>query len=761
MTLAVNKMAIVRYVRRSLRNFMITLYNGVLGGSELLIGLSSRFEVGVSMTSYKWLMTGWTTVVSLLRLGSTKKGQDFAGGTITDNVNSDCVVWLLKKSQDAEILRKALEAVPSLPAGMLLERFKAQPNLLKRYVFMYISALQRHPGDIDFRLDDESTRDAIISGTALFHVLKSRLEVDRQDLMIEADIDPELRDALERDILHSQFDFSLKTVFHCIKTQTGEAKVFGWDLILLPTFLERFLVILQTRSHSAQSTNTSSPPPFVRSPSPITLLLDSLICLVAHISRHPPPNSHVELLVSTLDDTLLSLHKILQIHPKSMALTSHVALSVAHIQWLKRRCGSEVHSEKPAVDGIQLNHLRNAWLATDKRADGVSNIVLAFNLVGLKDSLATIDIYLDLLTLTDGLTPKAMDISWRLKDWEKWWFEIVQIIPGLLRLLRQIDLNERADIGHLAVRLLSRLIPDDWLFGDVTKELEKPENAGIRLISPFHPEYGSDMTALISSVVASLTSILDSLETRKNVAEVFCLMLAFPEVIRELPSLIENPGGMFQQSISIPALLISVIMDDKAENFELASRTAYVYNSMLKLPIQERPLIASFQFEALALGLANLRSGSNGLLLFYGVVEALNRLAPNEGFSWPTSFMKPRIRVARYEASPYKKARVEFVENEVRDYREQFGYTWRGEGLMILWRRLAAQNDFDPGRISYMFRQDVILTVLDCFDRSVPINYQISSDNMVDYLENALVWGGINDELKGRIDKQKDGRPSS
>ncbi|KAG8942434.1 hypothetical protein FRC03_003217 [Tulasnella sp. 419] len=579
-----NEAHMVYTLRQSLSGMLVTLHIGGLGVIGWFMNWWDEVDTGLRTTLYVgglgitgWFMDGGEILLSALGLGEGRVDEDLRHAAARDLVSSDCAFWLLENSQDAEVLRKTLETLPLLPADIILKRFKAQPKILERYVLMYKSAMQRRPGDVDFRLDNAVIRDAVISGTALFHVLKLRQEGDQKSSqVIGFDPDPELLDAIWDDQRFTKLDFPLVTVLHCVQTQTGEGGMTYTDFSLLRRLMERFLDMIRSQSAVSEEADLSASPQqasrnsFAPTIPPITLLLDAGIYMVAQKNRQWPDYGLLIDCNYPIEYIFIAIHKILDVHPVSMTLISHVALLLAATQWFRKKeehifgpGGSLSNQHKDfEFNGIKLAQLRKAWLAVDKRADFLDNVILAFDLVGSYDSSATIDIYSDLLRFTEIFFPKVMNVSNKHREWSKWWSKIVHIIPGLLRLIRQINLKEHPETGHIVIRTIARLLPDDWKPSRVREELSKAQYAKLQVISPVHPEHGRDMTTLIGSVLSTFSTTPPSPQTRRSVAEVLGWMVMYPGVNGELPSLVNNPDGMYHQSTSVPSFLASMFDSD-------------------------------------------------------------------------------------------------------------------------------------------------------------------------------------------------------
>ncbi|KAG8922633.1 hypothetical protein FRC02_011735, partial [Tulasnella sp. 418] len=718
---------VVRTLRQNLSGTLVTLHIGGLGVIGWFMNWWDEVDTGLRTTLYVgglgvagWFMDGGETLLSAFGFGEGRGDEDLRHAAARDLVSSDCAVWLLENSQDAEVLRNTLETLPLLPADIILKRFKAQPKILERYVLMYKSAMQRRPGDVDFRLDSAVIRDAIISGTALFHVLKLRQETEQKSSqVIGFDPDPELLDAIWDDQRFMMLDFPLVTVLHCVQTQTGEGGMTYTDFSLLRRLLERFLDMIRSQSAVAEVTDGSVPPqqgsrsPFAPTIPPITLLLDAGIYMVAQKNRQWPDYGLLTECSYPIECIFMAIHSILDVHPLSMTLISHVALLLAATQWFKKKeervfgpDGSrleEEHVEDFEFDGIKLAQLRKAWLAVDKRADFLDNVILAMDLVGSYDSPATIEVYSDLLRFTETFFPKVMNVSNKHREWSKWWSKIVHIIPGLLRLIRQVDLKEHPETGYIAIRTIARLLPDDWAPSRVKEELSKAQYAKLQVISPVHPEHGRDITVLIGSVLSTFSTTPPSPQTRRSVAEVLGWMVMYPGVIGELPSLVDNPDGMYHQSTSVPSFLAS--MFDSETPSEVAGLCEHHWEVLLTIPLPDTQLAAQMRDEALATALAMISTVYYKTwtgVLWGGIRTLLNKMTQrHEKFGWPSTFIDKSPWslwewIVVGEGDSQRKVLQMKQDVWISDFLYTFSNTWRGEAFMILWRQLTQREGFDP-----------------------------------------------------------------
>ncbi|KAG8962849.1 hypothetical protein FRC03_003692 [Tulasnella sp. 419] len=747
-------------VQRGSRKLYSAFHSSVLDMLGWWRRVWDKLDTVVSVTLYigvlgvmGWFIMGWEALLSALGASEWTAAQALVENE-RDAISGDCAMWLLENSHDTKVIRETLEYIPFLPADILFRRFRAQPKILERYILMYKSTLQPQAGDMSLYLDEETQKDSIICGRALFHVLKLREEEDRKRIAFTTGGNSELLEVLgsETDV-SDKFDLSLLTVFHCILTQSEGKDITEQNFRFLHILLKRYLDKLQKRSagdplcaSSSSSQNQSS------TTTTLTLLLDSGIFLVSQ--RHPINHYPVgcecdDKLEGVLEDILATVHEILGDQPMSMSLSSHVALLIAAIQWFKHKAGEvsqTTQGETLGFNGVKLVHIRKAWLAPDTRADFFDNVILAFKLIGSNNSAATKSLYLDLLTFTENFMPRVMDVSRGNDEWNVWFAKMIQIIPGMLQLLRQVQSEEHVREGYpSAIRILSRLLPDDWTPKDVKEILRKHEYAKLHILSPLRREYGAIMVRLVSFFLSSKATIPVSALTRRSIAEVLGWMVVCS---RNLPLLIKQTT-LYQQSTSVPSFLLSV-MEGAEAPIGLVELCNYHLTLLLEMSPEELAPVRSVQLETFALVLASiprLHVLASDKAICQRLVTLLNENVASRGqVFWPDSFEGRGL--IKFEEGPSGST----VVPTLMDFLDG-GYCeiWCGDGLTILWEKLSGQDSFNAVDHPYMFGEDVILTILDYFEKSVSLDCQISCKSVKHHLECALSHARMNDEMRSRI----------
>ncbi|KAG8963053.1 hypothetical protein FRC03_003488 [Tulasnella sp. 419] len=542
-----------------------------------------------------------------------------------NNISTDCVVWLLEKAQNAEVIRKALETVPLLPPDMLLKRFRSKKKILERYVPMYNSSLHRRAGDVEFRLDDTRTQDAIVAGTALFHVLKSRQEEEYGTIHIDQfGGDPDLFDWIGDPEKEGNLDFALLTVILCVQSQMG---VDTWDVDFLIRLLKRFYSMINT---SQPQPGPGLSPPFSLSSPSITLLLDVAIYCATRRHYLLESSSVLEHCSQQFEEILDIVHTILDAHPTSMTLTSHVALVVAVVQWYRMKDlqypstpGSVNKHDFLELEGVKADVLRSSWLTIDKRSEFFSNI------------------------------------------------------------------------------------------------------------------------ALISSTLSSPAA--DSPLTRRAIAEVVGWMIQCPDAEANLPSLVEIANGMYQQSIHMPTLLLSVMMDrDACSN--LKEFCEHHLNLLLVMDAPRGSVASKVQLEALLLVLPNLRKCYSTYfwrkLALRGVQTLLTRLGRQNNMEWPGSFLEAGIvEWSDAESSGSSRRMLQLIDNRWKLVEQDILPLWCGKAIVLVWHTLLRVQDIDTGTLALVFGQDSVAMVLECFKRAVEANCEISTSTVDIFLEAAIDFG--------------------
>ncbi|KAG8942863.1 hypothetical protein FRC03_002839 [Tulasnella sp. 419] len=105
------------------------------------------------------------------RTNSSQEGQRM-GWDGADITAAESVVWLLEQAEHPDVTITALDAVPRLPADLLLSLFQKHEGLLERLAMFHNSLIPPRPSR-DTRIDwtNAYPEQAIVSGLALNHIL--------------------------------------------------------------------------------------------------------------------------------------------------------------------------------------------------------------------------------------------------------------------------------------------------------------------------------------------------------------------------------------------------------------------------------------------------------------------------------------------------------------------------------------------------------------------------------------------------------------
>ncbi|KAG8928502.1 hypothetical protein FRC02_006831 [Tulasnella sp. 418] len=779
--------------------------------SERRRDIMMRLKQSRIMEKGDWLLDGWRSVRPQWRiLDMSHDEKSNHKHSPQDIQSSDCVVWLLKNGHHGNVVRKALKAFPLLPADVLLHK---QKGTMEPYVSIYTSSLNRRPGDVEFRWDDprlkEAVGDAVIAGSAIFHVLKARVpETESSIRNLSFQIDPDIYDAID-DEEPPEFHFPLATVIVCVQTQMG---VTDWTIKLLSRLIARYLANVRsskdsenddqpfesypgTTFHRPLDVVVSATAPFPSNssaigffpgsqdaistvelmPPPITLLLDAVIYCASQRYHWDDYFTVLRRFEAEYENIMGMLQAILEEMSDSMSISSHIALATAAIQWYKRR---EDQSESLEHNGISLSKLRLAWLTVDKRAAFFDNIVLAFSMVSVAgDSPATLKLYGTLVDITEQFLPRAMDSSDRMGDtWKIWWPKMTRIIPGLLRLVRQIDPND-SQVMHTTLRIIARLLPNDWDLQRTQRYISASRiPPDLYALSPMHPDHGPAISVLIASNFS--TTHPASPRTRNAAAEALGWMFLYPGVDTSLSDLINNSskGIMFNQVTGIPSFLMSMWHStSKITSIPSKQNDFYekIFSLILGMNAEKGTLAHTVQMEALVIGMANFyqfpyatvttrenfhkylppdftsRSGKSTILILWDLLNITLR-TKDTGFSiWPQSFDTFGITENGIFDDPnLSQEELSRREEGLRARRAQknlsgleINTVWAGEAIVLIWQRVKETKMV--GSCDFFFHEDAIKAVIDgfgvAFDRRTnSARLEVSFDLVKEYLEKVI-----------------------
>ncbi|KAG8941750.1 hypothetical protein FRC03_004014 [Tulasnella sp. 419] len=298
-----------------------------------------------------------------------------------DITKASCVTWLLERAGSSQVQMLALNAIPLLPPHAV-RPFLDQPNILRRCLYLYNSNLHRRPGQVKYLPDESQTATAIVAGTAIYHVMKSREENDStHSSLFELAGDPDLFDIVESPDLTDEIDFQLITVIHCVQSQVG---VDVWDINLLLRLLKKcshkitsggvrdagdeLEIVSQKPSSTNTPTQDSHILPSSQDLGSVGLLLDSIIWCSSQLDMGHPGQPILQTCSHQFEDILETLPNVLE-KRKSVMLSSHAAIAISAVQWYKaayvlRRTDPQTLGLE--FGGVRRGQIRSAWFEVDK-----------------------------------------------------------------------------------------------------------------------------------------------------------------------------------------------------------------------------------------------------------------------------------------------------------------------------------------------------------------------------------------------------------
>ncbi|KAG8927291.1 hypothetical protein FRC02_008326 [Tulasnella sp. 418] len=700
---------------------------------------------------------------------SLKGGEDGRLTKRKDEVQAACAAWLLERAETPQVLWQALDAVTLLPPRVL-HPFFSKKKILKRCLTLYNSNLQRRPGQAKYIPDEAQTEMAIISGSAIYHVMKSRSELDHDySKVFELGGDPDLFEILGNPDLYEKYNFLLITVVHCVQSQVG---VDEWDVKVLLNLLQkctsRTSVPMKPYTTSPLTTTNDGHPPPASYPgyttsskdvAAITLLLDSIIycssqCHLKH-SREPILSTCAE----EFERILETLPKILESR-ESVVLASHAAIAISAVQWYKGAyCPNWRDPTTPGleVNGVRRESIRSAWFAVDKSAKFTDNIVIAFKLMDDSISPATMRVYVSLMRLYERFHINSMSVSWKHRqEWYSWWITAVQMIPGLLHIFRHVDEQNRVEVTGTALRIIAQILPNDWM-----ARVEELRNAQpvpqLRYITPQNSEYGERAVSLIASFLS--TPVQDCRITRISAAEVLGWMMTLyePRDHPGLPPIITDLNGMYQQSTSIPSFLLSVIMDQEADD-RLRRFLQPQFDFMLNLPpAADDPYpLSKVQLEALVISLTHLSDFPDPSSLATQIQKFWDRAAGSlKVIIWPDSFGKAGlIELPTASSAPGIQTPFPILVRDIQQLlkNDATRLLWTGSAIALTWKHFISSTQDPEHYRDIIFTNDALLTVLNCYDMALGEDIPISFPLFDGYLQAAQSAGKVSEELGKKVE---------
>ncbi|KAG8951067.1 hypothetical protein FRC03_012650 [Tulasnella sp. 419] len=683
-----------------------------------------------------------------------------------DEVKSACVSWLMEQAGDSKIQLRALEAVPLLPPNNFLPHFKRK-IILERFTALYNCNLSRRPGQVKFRPDEEQTRAAIVAGTALYHISKSRDEDDMsfsQILKLEGDAD--VFDIVETPDRFHELDPLLITVIHCVQSQLG---VDPWDLDLLQQLLETCassttsikpkssILTLHQRTASQVSLATFN------DTSVVALLLDSILYCASRRREDDLTKSNLSIHGPRFEKMIDLLPDILG-QRQSVMLASHAAIVVSGIQWYKaadEACPPKL--KKFEFNNITRERIRSAWFANDKSAQFYDNVAMAFGMVGDELSPATMKFYLALMGLVERLHPNSMSVTWKdVPAWSQWWSTTVQIIPGMLRVFQKVDGSKRLEIAKTALRIIAQLLPDDWMEGAYLQQLGPI--AQLRHISPHDSESGVRIKSLICTFLNEPT-LQQCKTTREAAAEVIGWIMIMDEHRKEpgLPSAIVDPTGIYQHSKSVPSFLSSVLVDQTADEI-LRLFLQHRFNHLLNLPAAQNGSISIIQLEAFVLSLTHLHEFPHFLnpssedeeppQTTKCVRDFMDRIADGSRERiWPASFVSAGIIAPQTNTtSPYRTVLKLKPDDDKLFMDDDTRFLWMGSAITIVWKAIVKTANVSSNHMSTIFSNDAISIVLNSYDSALKADIPVDFRLYDDYLDAAQTTQNLSSQLQQQVE---------
>ncbi|KAG8918278.1 hypothetical protein FRC02_002490 [Tulasnella sp. 418] len=559
---------------------------------QLLCLLSSLHDKNPVIRWLEDLRKAASIVVKRLR--SFKKESENAIGQLIverdlkDQTSAECVGWLFEQAEQPTVVLRTLSVSSLLPPDDVLAAFKRRSGLLERLALLYDSCLQEPIGEETSVSDPE---EAIITGIALFHVLKAQAMSGFDGSQVELSsyrmrsINRTKNQVLEQDEICTS-PVSMVTRFEQVpKSSEGDADdVAGLQKdAMLDQVLAEVICCVETVlpiSDGVESANSFqecfdyshyTPDSFNHSVtvqlstthcvsvSRSTLLLDIIIASgIRHI--HNPRWIDDWFTRYKIPDFLHCLNGVLE-NKLPHETISHIAIAVAVVQLAR--------SSPWPVEGTlkrRLKDIQEAWYVVDKRATVFNSIVVAFTMVEVNvspdDQIKSI--YMTLLSFLNDYLPKEMEVS-KGSGWKTWWPHAMNLYPSVIEFLSLDELAETK--RHQVLRVFARLLPDDWQYEDIRRAFvtgySKEKCPQLHVLSPdppslfFSRDYcGKIIRWIIQSFQDSDGSSALHPEVEGSAIEILGWIVAYTCDKTHLSAQISKQ----EEYIKIPQVLISVLI---------------------------------------------------------------------------------------------------------------------------------------------------------------------------------------------------------
>ncbi|KAG8953591.1 hypothetical protein FRC03_011708 [Tulasnella sp. 419] len=489
-----------------------------------------------------------------------------------DQISAECVGWLFEQAEHEGVVMRTLNVAALLPPHCVLASFDRRAGLLERLAIRYNSYVAELVGKKKRILEPEET---IITGIALFHLLKAQLLTgyrglslpisDHRIRSVKSSLTSDDRSGTSPSILpvNSEVQQVLALVICCVEMvlpdSDGAEKAAFRDCFnaSAPSFCSATTIFVPT-----PPTPSSESDPVNVTVFPSGLLLDAVI---ASAIRHIQSNSwradwyHYY----CIEDLLKILNNALSNDPLEETI-SHIAIVMAVVQLVRHQGRNHDPLEK------NLKDIMAAWYVVDKRATVFTNIVLAFDMAGEidRDDDDTKQIYLALLRFLDDYLPHEMEVS-KKTEWTAWWPNAMNLYPGVLGFLAQID-EKKVPLNDV-LRVFARLLPDDWQYTDIQEALlsrhTKEKYPQVHILCPIinnvsHgvPDHGA---AVIKLIIQSFNHrcMAPPPIVQDSVVELLGWLVAYPGANDYLPYQVQA----HKEYKFIPQFLVSVIEEKEAE----------------------------------------------------------------------------------------------------------------------------------------------------------------------------------------------------
>ncbi|KAG8944885.1 hypothetical protein FRC03_001878 [Tulasnella sp. 419] len=622
-----------------------------------------------------------------------------------DVAAAESVVWMLEQAEHPDATIVALDASLRLPSDLLASLVPQREGLHSRLIVFHNSLFPSSSRRVgDWRMFSGWQEKAVVSGVALFHILKA---VPQTALRAGRRAIPWHRKKTAWHIEQGSWEdpaYATRAMLsYSLELVLGEQPTFNIHGLIadLKSMQSSLTHSLQLKIPLSIKTQGSTSNILHTSVDPFQLALEAIILAGFHdLERDGYLNDTFEVGIwsSILDILGLALRS-----KPSIIIISYTALVVATAQmWNWQKSRNAIQSHPSEASPMELKELLSHNLfGPDKSKSALDNVVLALLLVDVAEFGPISDIHCQLLAASEALFPEAIQ--------QRAPVAYSYLPESLLRLSRK-RCSDTMDLQHLILRVLSKC--NDWTSSHLSEHREDL----VRLLNaPLTATAvkGDPTQVAFDTLLSELSDQLDD------------------DVFRDIFTSAEGlfPGGSNVSSLTKPPerFLRKLLSLNPIESSDWSN----LYATQLALCLK------AFS-EHIRTQDAIIRLPASFLMIQYQFLTRVIDTDPD--FQWPAYFVSSQLTDTRdLDVHP------DFTRIENEQMRGDLVniYVWVGECILLLWRK--SSKDLHEGKLPAdwndlaFFEVMVVDVILDYYKHILKARYLgFDGHTIRNYLRRAL-----------------------